>query len=45
MKLAKETLNLISGDEAISVDDIDEAQNLLIKKGAIFAIQVWITFL
>ena len=28
----KKTLNLISGDEAISVDDNDEAQNLLIKK-------------
>ncbi len=28
----KETLNLISGDEAVSVDDTEEAQNLLIKK-------------
>ena len=28
----KKTLNLISGDEAISIDDIEEAQNLLIKK-------------
>ena len=28
----KETLNLISGDEAISIDDTDEATNLLIKK-------------
>ena len=28
----KKTLNLISGDEAISIDDNDEAQNLLIKK-------------
>ena len=28
----KETLNLISGDEAVSVDDNEEAQNLLIKK-------------
>ena len=28
----KETLNLISGDEAISVDDTEEAANLLIKK-------------
>ena len=28
----KETLNLVSGDEAISVDDTEEAENLLIKK-------------
>ena len=28
----KETLNLISGDEAVSVDDTEEAENLLIKK-------------
>ena len=28
----KETLNLISGDEAISIDDNEEATNLLIKK-------------
>ena len=28
----KETLNLISGDEAVSVDDSEEAENLLIKK-------------
>ncbi len=28
----KETLNLVSGDEAISVDDNEEATNLLIKK-------------
>ena len=28
----KKTLNLISGDEAISIDDTEEAQNLLIKK-------------
>ncbi len=28
----KETLNLISGDEAISVDDNEEVENLLIKK-------------
>ena len=28
----KETLNLVSGDEAISVDDSEEATNLLIKK-------------
>ena len=28
----KETLNLISGDEAVSVDDFEEAENLLIKK-------------
>ena len=28
----KETLNLVSGDEAISVDDTEEATNLLIKK-------------
>ncbi|MDC1150780.1 type I DNA topoisomerase [Gammaproteobacteria bacterium] len=28
----KETLNLISGDEAVSVDDAEEAENLLIKK-------------
>ena len=28
----KETLNLVSGDEAISVDDTEEAANLLIKK-------------
>jgi DNA topoisomerase-1 len=28
----KETLNLISGDEAVSVDDKEEAENLLIKK-------------
>ena len=28
----KETLNLISGDEAVSVDDSEEAANLLIKK-------------
>ena len=28
----KETLNLISGDEAISIDDTEEAENLLIKK-------------
>ena len=28
----KETLNLISGDEAISLDDTEEATNLLIKK-------------
>jgi len=28
----KNTMNLISGDEAISVDDIEEAENLLIKK-------------
>ena len=28
----KNTLNLISGDEAISVDDNEEAENLLIKK-------------
>ena len=28
----KETLNLISGDEAVSIDDTEEAQNLLIKK-------------
>tara|TARA_B100001113_G_scaffold142647_1_gene116758 strand:- start:421 stop:2814 length:2394 start_codon:yes stop_codon:yes gene_type:complete len=28
----KETLNLISGDEAISLDDTEEAENLLIKK-------------
>ena len=28
----KKTLNLISGDEAVSVDDNEEAENLLIKK-------------
>ena len=28
----KKTLNLVSGDEAISVDDNEEAENLLIKK-------------
>ena len=28
----KETLNLVSGDEAVSVDDTEEAENLLIKK-------------
>ena len=28
----KETLNLVSGDEAISIDDSEEAENLLIKK-------------
>jgi DNA topoisomerase-1 len=28
----KETLNLVSGDEAISLDDTEEAENLLIKK-------------
>ena len=28
----KETLNLILGDEAVSVDDTEEAENLLIKK-------------
>jgi DNA topoisomerase-1 len=28
----KETLNLISGDEAISIDDNEEVENLLIKK-------------
>ena len=28
----KKTLNLISGDEAVSVDDTEEAENLLIKK-------------
>jgi DNA topoisomerase-1 len=28
----KETLNLVSGDEAVSVDDSEEAENLLIKK-------------
>ena len=28
----KKTLNLISGDEAISIDDSEEAENLLIKK-------------
>ena len=28
----KETINLISGDEAISIDDNEEAENLLIKK-------------
>ncbi len=28
----KETLNLVSGDEAISIDDTEEATNLLIKK-------------
>lgn len=28
----KETLNLISGDEAVSIDDTQEAENLLIKK-------------
>ena len=28
----KETLNLVSGDEAISLDDTEEATNLLIKK-------------
>ena len=28
----KKTLNLISGDEAISVDDQEEAENLVIKK-------------
>ena len=28
----KETINLISGDEAISIDDTEEAENLLIKK-------------
>ena len=28
----KETLNLVSGDEAISIDDTQEAENLLIKK-------------
>ena len=28
----KKTLNLVSGDEAISVDDSEEAENLLIKK-------------
>ena len=28
----KETLNLISGDEAVSIDDSEEAENLLIKK-------------
>ena len=28
----KKTLNLISGDEAISIDDTEEAENLLIKK-------------
>jgi DNA topoisomerase-1 len=28
----KETLNLVYGDEAISVDDTEEAENLLIKK-------------
>ena len=28
----KKTLNLVSGDEAISIDDSEEAENLLIKK-------------
>jgi DNA topoisomerase-1 len=28
----KETLNLVSGDEAVSIDDTEEAENLLIKK-------------
>ena len=28
----KETLNLVSGDEAISIDDTEEAANLLIKE-------------
>ena len=28
----KKTLNLISGDEAVSVDDQEEAENLVIKK-------------
>ena len=28
----KETLNLVSGDEAISVDDTEEAENLMIKR-------------
>src|SRR5210317_91250 len=28
----KETLNLVSGDEAISIDDTEEAENLLIKR-------------
>ena len=28
----KNTLNLVSGDEAVSVDDVEEAENLLIKR-------------
>ena len=38
----KNTLNLISGDEAISADDSEEAQNLVIKKDVLNAIPVWI---